>query len=290
MFGIKNGNTAETHLNTSKNILAKTVNYANKVDTYTYKLIKTNEWYQFVDNESNVTTVYFNNDVITYTGNLIIGDTYNYLTNAYFNRLFKGRIVSLTIKDTAIKEGIPSLPDGYTNVDYIASTNTGGQYIDLGLKMYETSPVSFNIGMTFKCIGYGKDNVAYSTLLNAMGETSPYPGMNIRMVKENNSYVRDSFGIYSIPTNTTSNISITKNNLTTTTHDVNTTLFCAYDESGNPFRFTEAQIYKCQIKLNSDDFVRDLWPCLNPDNVPGLYDMANNVFYSSMSDTPFIYG
>ena len=290
MFGIKNGNTAETHLNTSKNILAKTVNYANKVDTYTYKLIKTNEWYQFVDNESNVTTVYFNNDVITYTGNLIIGDTYNYLTNAYFNRLFKGRIVSLTIKDTAIKEGIPSLPDGYTNVDYIASTNTGGQYIDLGLKMYATSPVSFNIEMAFKCIGYGKDNVDYSTLLNAMRETTPYSGMNIRMVKENNNYVRDSFGIHSIPPNTVSTISITKNNLTTTTHDVNTTLFCAYDGSGNPFRFTEAQIYKCQIKLNSDNFVRDLWPCLNPDNVPGLYDITNNVFYSSMSDTPFIYG
>ena len=291
MFQIKNSTTVETHLNTSsKNILAKTVNYANKVDTYTYKLIKTNEWYQFVDNESNVTTVYFNNEVITYTGNLIIGDTYNYLTNKYLNRLFKGKIVSLTIKDTAIKEGIPSLPDGYTNVDYIASTNTGGQYIDLGLKMYETSTVSFNIEMTFKCIGYGKDNVAYSTLLNAMSETSPYPGMNIRMVTDNNNYIRDSFGRYSIPPNTISTISITKNNLTTTTHDVNTTLFCAYDESGNPFRFTEAQIYKCQIKLNSDDFVRDLWPCINPDGVPGLYDMVNDVFYSSMSDTPFIYG
>ena len=296
MFRIKSDRSknVELQLNTSKSkeLLNNNFNYANKVDTYTYKLIKTNEWYQFVDNESNVTTVYFNNDVITYTGNLIIGDSYNYRTNEYFNRLFKGRIVSLTIKDTvtAIEEGVPSLPDGYTNVDYIASTNTGGQYIDLGLKMYETSPVSFNIGMTFKCIGYGKDNVAYSTLLNAMKEISPYPGMNIRMQTDKKNYVQDSFRIHSISPNTKSTISITKNNLNTRTHDVNTTLFCAYDESGNPFRFTEAQIYKCQIKLNSDDFVRDLWPCLNPDNVPGLYDIANNVFYSSMSDTPFIYG
>ena len=294
LFRINNDRTAESHLNTSKSekLLNKIVNYANKVDTYTYKLIKTNEWYQFVDNESNITKVYFNNDVITYTGNLIIGDSYNYLTNEYLNRLFKGRIVSLTIKDTvtAIKEGVPSLPDGYTNVDYIASTNTGGQYIDLGLKMYETSPVSFNIEMAFKCIGYGKDNVAYSTLLSAMKEISPYPGMYIRMMTNKRNNVMDSFNIHSIPPNTRSTISITKNNLTTKTHDVNTTLFCAYDESGNPFRFTEAQIYKCQIKLNSDDFVRDLWPCLNPDNVPGLYDITNNVFYSSMSDTPFIYG
>ena len=294
LFRINNDRTAESHLNTSKSekLLNKIVNYANKVDTYTYKLIKTNEWYQFVDNESNITKVYFNNDVITYTGNLIIGDSYNYLTNEYLNRLFKGRIVSLTIKDTvtAIKEGVPSLPDGYTNVDYIASTNTGGQYIDLGLKMYETSPVSFNIEMAFKCIGYGKDNVAYSTLLGAMKEISPYPGMYIRMMTNKRNNVMDSFNIHSIPPNTRSTISITKNNLTTKTHDVNTTLFCAYDESGNPFRFTEAQIYKCQIKLNSDDFVRDLWPCLNPDNVPGLYDITNNVFYSSMSDTPFIYG
>lgn len=48
-------------------------------------------------------------------------------------------------------------------------------------------------------------------------------------------------------------------------------------------------VYGCKI-YDSDILVRDFVPCLrNSDNVAGLYDLVNNVFYSSATDDNFLY-
>jgi hypothetical protein len=48
-------------------------------------------------------------------------------------------------------------------------------------------------------------------------------------------------------------------------------------------------MFFCKLKVNSDTWERDLIPCKNVNNIPGLYDLANNTFYKSLSTEPFEY-
>lgn len=42
--------------------------------------------------------------------------------------------------------------------------------------------------------------------------------------------------------------------------------------------------------LQNDILVRDFIPCINPNNVVGMYDIVNGVFYSSPNGTAFVAG
>lgn len=55
-----------------------------------------------------------------------------------------------------------------------------------------------------------------------------------------------------------------------------------------PRSYQSGRIYTFKI-YESDTLVVDLVPCLDANNVPGLYDMVNEVFYSSASGTDFTY-
>jgi hypothetical protein len=41
------------------------------------------------------------------------------------------------------------LPIGYTQLEYISSTNNGNQYIDLGIKLYDTLNKDYDIAIKF---------------------------------------------------------------------------------------------------------------------------------------------
>jgi hypothetical protein len=41
------------------------------------------------------------------------------------------------------------LPAGYTQLEYISSTNNGNQYIDLGIKLYYTLNKDYDIAIKF---------------------------------------------------------------------------------------------------------------------------------------------
>jgi hypothetical protein len=41
------------------------------------------------------------------------------------------------------------LPAGYTELEYISSTNNGNQYIDLGIKLYDTLNKDYDIAIKF---------------------------------------------------------------------------------------------------------------------------------------------
>jgi hypothetical protein len=41
------------------------------------------------------------------------------------------------------------LPTGYTQLEYISSTNNGNQYIDLGIKLYDTLNKDYDIAIKF---------------------------------------------------------------------------------------------------------------------------------------------
>jgi len=49
-------------------------------------------------------------------------------------------------------------PIGYTDLEYISSTKTGNQYIDLDIKLYETLNVWYDIAMKFIIVGQGTGN------------------------------------------------------------------------------------------------------------------------------------
>ena len=50
------------------------------------------------------------------------------------------------------------LPAGYTELEYISSTSSGGQYIDLNIKLYETLNTNYDIAIKFNLKGVGSDN------------------------------------------------------------------------------------------------------------------------------------
>jgi hypothetical protein len=45
--------------------------------------------------------------------------------------------------------GRDKLPTGYTELEYISSTNNGNQYIDLGIKLYDTLNKDYDIVIKF---------------------------------------------------------------------------------------------------------------------------------------------
>ena len=50
----------------------------------------------------------------------------------------------------------------------------------------------------------------------------------------------------------------------------------------------EATFYSARFR-DSSTIIRDLVPALrNSDNVAGIYDMKNNIFYTSMTGTDFV--
>jgi hypothetical protein len=45
--------------------------------------------------------------------------------------------------------GPDKLPSEYTELEYISSTNNGNQYIDLGIKLYDTLNKNYDIAIKF---------------------------------------------------------------------------------------------------------------------------------------------
>ena len=183
-----------------------------------------------------------------------------------------------------------TLPEGYQRVDHISSTSSGKQYIDLGLMMWNISPVSYDIKIKFniKKVGDGND-----TFFNAYNEgNSQYPGMLIR--SPNATQV-----VYKNTVNSSTNnkilgkvgniieTEISESGNVSATHSLSTTLFAGKDGSGNLWRYCEADLY--YLYINSYGTEHYYLPYLNSSGIPGLYDIINDVFYSSRSSTPFDY-
>ena len=154
--------------------------------------------------------------------------------------------------------------------------------------MWNTSPVSYALDIKCYVVGRGSDNQGQCTLVACNNEVSPYPGFVIR--NDNNSIVKQNKSPEVTYGNNGSILRIVQeqSGLVVDTHNRTTTLFCGLDNTNTPFRFIEARIYYCKI-TSYGNLVRDLLPCLNSNNVPGLYDLVNDVFYPSAGSNPFTY-
>lgn len=187
------------------------------------------------------------------------------------------------------------LPEDYTAVTCVSSTKSGGQWIDLGIKMFETAPVTFEAEGRAVIKGKGKDNNSYTTLINAKQEVSPYPGFSFRL-RSSTTQVEWADVPYSQVLGTTGDVidfkikspePTTVESAITTTHNVSTTLFCSRNGSGTEYRFAEGSIYWLRLVSYETDML--LLPLINANGVAGLYEVVSGTFFTSRSSTPFTY-
>jgi len=193
----------------------------------------------------------------------------------------------------------------YKRLEYISSTKTGGQYIDLGCKLFENTD-DIHIDTLFNIKGNGENVSNHATIINAMEEVSPYPGFTIRrdentnniMVIAGNNFSEKNFDypaayahIYFDKFNSLLNCNITIDNIPNNQlHHITTLLFCSLDSSGNTWRFAEADLYYCKI-TKGNTVIRNLIPVQRQkDNAVGLWDLENQIFYTSQGNQPFIAG
>lgn len=85
-----------------------------------------------------------------------------------------------------------SIPLKYKPIQYISSTQTGGQYIDLGCHLLEnTDDIKIDIKFNFKGRGiYVNGGDPYlSTLVSSQPEINPWPGFVLRILSQNSSRI-----------------------------------------------------------------------------------------------------
>ena len=192
------------------------------------------------------------------------------------------------------------LPVGWTELEYISSTASGSQYIDLNIKIYETADNTYDIATKFKFKGSGSDTSNQATLFGCQRDQNPWPGTFIR--RQNNDVIGRYIGgsnkdntlgqkndIIELPVQTPPNKNV-YTSVGSSTHDWGTSLFCYFSNSSNtPARFIEADLYYFKLWLNGS-LVRDMVPCKDDNDVVGLYDVVNHVFYTSPNSAAFVAG
>lgn len=195
------------------------------------------------------------------------------------------------------------LPAGYTQLEYISSTSTGGQYIDLNILLYDVLNKQYDIAMKFNLKGAGQDNNAQYTMFGCQDNSgSPWPGTFIRNNRGNiqaryiGGSAKDNIlgqinNIIELPEQTPPNKNVYNYNNGGKTHTWGTSLFCLFNSADKTVvqRFCEADLYYFKLFVEGV-LVRDMIPCIDPNNVVGLYDTVNNVFYSSPNGAAFVAG
>lgn len=195
------------------------------------------------------------------------------------------------------------LPAGYTEVEYISSTSTGGQYIDLNIKLYETLNTQYDIAIKFIINGDGKNNSGNAPIFACQNTTNPWPGTFIRRSGTGPNIIGRYTGgsskdntlgqvgqLIELPVQTSPNKNVTNLANSGQTHSFGTSLFCTFSDTNNtPATFTGATLYYFKLFVGGT-LVRDMVPCIDPNNVVGLYDLVNNVFYSSPNGAAFVAG
>lgn len=191
------------------------------------------------------------------------------------------------------------LPLGYTQLDYIQSTGT--QYINTGISGNNNN-LSFNI--TYEWIelpvtnqylyvfGNKIDEESNSTRILQFGNDITYINLNtktgegtstLRWNRTINTKYNDTFSS-TLYTSNTQTVQIT-NNKKGNQNNNNILLLQPNSSSQSP----KIKVYLYKI-YDNNILVRDFIPCKNSNNVVGLYDLVNDVFYTNSGTGEFIAG
>lgn len=189
----------------------------------------------------------------------------------------------------------------YTELEYISSTSGGNQYINLRIQLYKTLNTDYDIAMKFNIASGNANQAAIFACQDS--DNDPWPGTFVRV----NSSSGKAIGRYiggtakdntlgnlgadiELPVQTSPNKNVTSLNNNNTTHQYGTSLFCAFVGGTNtPARYCNAKLYYFKLFVGGT-LVRDLIPCKNSNNVVGMYDVVNNVFYTSPNGNAFVAG
>ena len=187
-----------------------------------------------------------------------------------------------------------TLPNTYTEVDYIESSGT--QRIDTGFKPNSNTKYDMDVLVTQKEVGASQYFVSSQTskrsnvYFNAnnylsIGYGSDYYNTSI-LVETNKKYnlVLDKNKFY------IDNELITTANAGEFSLNLNAQLFVQYAGGTTYNNYAYARLYTFKIYDNGV-LVRDFIPCYrNSDNEVGLYDLVNDVFYTNSGTGSFTYG
>lgn len=192
------------------------------------------------------------------------------------------------------------LPSAYQQVEYIESSGT--QYIDTGYYATTTSGINIDYAYTasgnaglcgiFQSQAPRTDTLFISTL---NGQTSSVIYLISRGGELTNNVVPTLGTKYNAKINYLNNRKLIINNTKTGNDGTNGVvssrtikLFCR-DNNGN-LAYTNARIYMCKI-TEGENIVRNFIPCYRKaDNVAGLYDVVNGVFYTNQGTGTFAKG
>jgi len=171
--------------------------------------------------------------------------------------------------------------------------------------LYDTLNKDYDIAIKFNAIGTGQDNTTQGTIFGCQDNTgSPWPGTFIRKNANNNDMMGryiggtakdQKIGVLGTDIELTEKNPPSKNvtnyNNSNRTHTWGTSLFCTFNNQAKTsmIRYIEAKLYYFKLFVEGV-LVRDMIPCIDPNNVVGLYDLVNDVFYSSPNGAAFIAG
>ena len=196
----------------------------------------------------------------------------------------------------------------YTKLQYIASTQTGGQYISLGNELAMSLKANDEVSIELKYFlqGNGKDNNNQATIFTISNQDYGY------MVRRNSGVVHfkasNNLATYTQTSYTNTNNSVyyrtinvntfgftLNNNYDTSSSDIKIVNFRKYPISffvsiyDSLYRYSESRIYYCKIKVNNVLYY-DLIPMIdNQTNQIGLYCNVHNCLYAGQGDESLVY-
>lgn len=194
-----------------------------------------------------------------------------------------------------------SLPTGYQEVDYIQATGT--QYIDTGYVL-KSNKVKVELSAAWT----GTNTGTFATYVGFMpSATTPRFGLHNYSGKIMHG-MNATISIDAVPVDKNIHFYIIEGNGSTqslTIDNVTYTSATAYDISSNTLSLTlfarrasssaignqmHAKIYRCKIWVDGK-VVRNMIPCYRTsDNVIGMYDVVNGVFYTNKGTGTFTKG
>ena len=210
-------------------------------------------------------------------------------------KLEDGTAVGITLPvDSGVGITLPTLPTGYTQIQYIQSSGT--QYINTGFAPKATTRTIMKADVTAVS--------EFSAFFGTRNENSQTASRAyLAAASSSTQYRSDYFGSpLSIDVNTTvrmttvdknKNVCMFNNDTITNRSSeasASTNMFLlALNNVGSAKYFLSAKLYSCDI-YDNDVLIRSFVPCKNTSNVVGLYDIVNGVFYQNAGSGSFIAG
>lgn len=211
-----------------------------------------------------------------------------------------------TFNGTNIFPALSRLPEAFQEVEFLQSTGT--QYIDIGYKLtnFSKSIIVIKLNDNVSNGSYGMFGARADSDTNNFTERVFKDTNDLQIILDFNN---SSYSQYRLTANNLNNSdlyktivdknerSIYENNVFLATNnticsDTFTSLLNAYlfACNGTNWNNAQAKLYSCQI-YDNNVLVRDFVPCYRKaDQVAGLYDLVNGVFYTNAGTGTFIVG